>query len=953
LSFRQWFFALAALIIVVFVAWGESLKGYFIADDVWHVPLVYRALNGEPSLIWRQFLSPYSFHECLYLMYRPLTDISFALDCCLWKGNAWGYHLTNVIWHAISTCLVFALTKSLLSYVLLRDIPKEEYSPNVLLVIPSIVSLIFAVYPGHAEPICWALPRIDSIGGAFTFASFICSLEYFDKRDQRWFIAACVAFVFGLTIKEMSAAIPLVVIALYLIAAPGSGRKQDPPLLALFRRMWSGFLLCWPMFAILVIYIAVRGVALGSLLGGYQGTIGAGLNASFVTRLFSVDAYWRLLHPINFSVLGTDSIQDLIIRAIYFLIALLVLFNQKTPCAKARFAAAGKYLFMLLILILPCLQIWGVTEGLIGARLAYTLCVPFLLAVVVLIYPISSDNSRLVRVLRGCAGGLLWATFVLFFLMSMQYARTWRDATSQMNTIRAQIEEHVAYLPAEKKLVVLGLPTGVSGFCAFYTIDFLPGLLMPPLSKSDINSRVICVDGTPTNDRVINISLLKELANHSDKYEFILWRELEKKFVVIGFPSLETQRPFEEPEIEALGNFARYQSITSGHEFFENRRSGNDIVSYLLTVNEPIAPLDFDLLELKISCGRDPAAAPKAPPNLGALSVSETSALPGKTALQTSETALSTQKKAMETASSAVSSLPQKNVSSRVCDELLAPERHPFARVSARYFEPLTDVEFAKKFNPDPVTFIPPPTNTYLSETVRAPAPSSREASEFFSSMNGDDVVVPDSTNQVLDIRRGRYGFLSWLGQSDSEGTNGLPIHFPVFFDDGIKTYRIHLTQYKSWLCSGSSRAFRIDLPGGGDIKLVSALFKSSTDYIPLLSFNGQGELNSSGLIDIKDSKLAFSYDVSKIPGAKSAFLEVSNPYYEFHVQPHSYRQSARSKYASYTQEFKDLTSRFVLPPRVVKKAAYYQFRIAAVDSSGNIVGSFSDPITLSNFRLP
>ncbi len=899
-------FALAALIIVVFFAWGESLKGYFIADDVWHVPLVYRALNGEPSLIWRQFLSPYSFHECLYLMYRPLTDISFALDCLFWKGNAWGYHLTNVIWHAISTCLVFALSRSLLSNVLLRDIPKEEYSPNVLWVIPLIVSLIFAVYPGHAEPICWALPRIDSIGGAFTFASFICSLEYFDKRDKRWFIAACVALVFGLTIKEMCAAIPLVVIALYLIAAPGSGRKQDPPLLALFRRIWSGFVLCWPMFAILVIYIALRGIALGSLLGGYQGTIGAGLNGSFFTRLFSVDAYWRLLHPINFSVLGTDSIQDLIIRAIYFLIAVLVLFNQKTPCAKARLAAAGKYLFMLLILILPCLQIWGVTEGLIGARLAYTLCVPFLLAVVVLIYPISADNSRLVRILRGCASGLLWATFVLFFLMSMQYARTWRDATSEMNTIRAQIEEHVAYLPAEKKLVVLGLPTGVSGFCAFYTIDFLPGLLMPPLSKSDINQRVICVDGTPTNDRVINISLLKDLANHSDKYEFILWRELEKKFVVIGFPSLETQRPFEEPVIEALGNFARYQSITSGHEFFENRRSGNDIVSYMLTVSEPIAPLDFDLLELKISCG-----------------------------------------------SSAVSTLPQKNVSSSVSEDLLAPERHPFARVSARYFEPLTDAEFAKKFNPDPVTLIPPPTNTYLSETARASAPSSREASEFFSAMNGDDVVLPDSTNQVLDIRRGRYGFLSWPGQADSEGTNGLPIHFPVFFDDGTKTYRIHLTQYKSWLCSGSSRAFRIDLPGGGDIKLVSALFKSSTDYIPLLSFNGQGELNSSGLIEIKDGKLAFSYDVSKIPGAKSALLEVSNPYYEFHVQPHSYRQSARSKYASYTQEFKDLTSRFVLPPQVVKKAAYYQFRIAAVDSSGNIVGSFSDPITLSNFRLP
>lgn len=908
LSFKQWFFAVSAIIVVVFFAWGESLKGYFIADDVWHVPLVYKALHGEPSLIWRQFLAPYSFHETLYRMYRPLTDISFGLDCLVWNGNPIGYHLTNLIWHLISSCLVFVLSGSLLRHVLLRDIPKDEYNPIILWKIPLMVSLLFAVYPGHAEPVCWSLPRIDSIAAAFTFTSFICSFELFTSRDRRWLLAATLAMVFGLMIKEMCAAIPLVVIGLFLIGAPRNEYKRDSKLQAFFRRLKTGVVLCWPMFAVLVLYILIRSIALGTVLGGYWGTIGVSLNDSLFARLFSIDAYWKLLHPINESVMGTGSPQDLVLRIIYFLVAVLILLNQKTVCAKPRLQAAGKYLFLLLILVLPCLQIWGVNDGLIGARLAYTLCVPFILTVVVLIYPITSEKSRLVSVLRRCGTSLIWALFVLFLLMSMQYARSWRDATSNINVIRAQIEDYVKYLPADSKLVIVGLPTGISGYCAFYTIDFLPGLLMPPLSSNDMNSRIICIDGTPTNDRVINVSLLKDLAGRGEKYQFILWQEEQQKFVRIEFPSFDLQRPFEEPTIKALGKFARLKTVRTGLDYFDNKQPGADIESYLLTVPQPIAPYDFDLLELKISRG----GIKKAP-----------------------------------------NTLPI-DVKKQIEFDLNSPARHEYPRPETKYFEPLSADEFDKTpFKPDPQTAISPPTYDYLSAMARSSAVSSPDASERSASSNGDDVLLPESTNQVADLRRGHYGYFSWVAQAENRGNYSLPIHFPVFVENGIETYRIHLTQYKAWLFSGSSSAFRIDLPAGGDVKLESALFKSTTDYIPTFVFNGQGELNTSGLIDLKNDRLPFSFDVSKIPGAKSAFVEVSEPYYEFHFQPHSFRQSVKSKHVSHTQVVNSLTGRFILPPQVVKHPAYYQIRIAATDSAGNILGSFSDPITLSNFRLP
>lgn len=837
LSFKQWFFALSAIIVVVWLAWMESLNGYFIADDVWHVPLVYKALQGEPWLIWKQFVSPYSFHECLYLMYRPLTDVTFAIDLFLFKGEAWGYHLTNVIWHAISSCLVFVLARSLVKYVLLRDLPGKRYNPFVLWKIPLVVSLLFAVYPGHAEPVCWPLPRIDSIAAAFTFASMACVLEYFDKHEKNWLIAAILLMIPGLMIKEMCATIPLIAVALFVIGGPG----QEAASGTIWKRISNGFLLVWPMFVVLLCYLILRAFSLGSLIGGYHGTIGASLNDSFFARLFSLEGYWRLFHPINENVLGENSIQDLLLRAIYLILAILILVNQRTGCAPLRLKTAGKLASLLLIMILPCLQIWGITGGLIGARHAYTLCLPFLLIVVILIYPITSDTTRLVSNLRRAATGVVWATFVLFFVMSHQYARAWSAATSEIDKLRSQIEEHVSFLAEGQKLVVLGLPTGIKGFCAFYTIDFLPGLLMPPLCKTDIRSRVICIDGTPTNDRVINLSLLKTLTEQIGKNQFLVWQDANKQFMTVNFIFPDLARPSRELVVESLGRFRRQRRIENGFSYFGNNEPGSDIDSFILRLSDAVAPLDFNVLEL----------------------------------------------------------------------------------------------------------------------TLFGEAPASRESAggsknTFVQLDPGDQSITEaDPSSQTRALRRGRYAWLSWSGQSNNRGDSANPVYFPVFEEKGPTTYRINLTEQKSWLFSGSTKAFRLDLPANYSYRLQSAALKSGDDFIATLAFKGAGEINTQGLYQTNADELRFAYDASRIPGAKGVFLEVSEPYYEFHVRVHSFRENTKSRHVVYSKKLDQLSGNFAVPPQVVRKPAYYQIRIGAVNAAGDVIGSFCDPVTVSTFMLP
>ena len=95
---------------LAFALHANSLNGSFLFDDkplVLHNPLI-RSVSSIPRLFvsnyWAQ--TPY---EKEVLLYRPITMTSFALDHWVWKDNPFGYHLTNVVVHALVTVLVRVL----------------------------------------------------------------------------------------------------------------------------------------------------------------------------------------------------------------------------------------------------------------------------------------------------------------------------------------------------------------------------------------------------------------------------------------------------------------------------------------------------------------------------------------------------------------------------------------------------------------------------------------------------------------------------------------------------------------------------------------------------------------------------------------------------------------------------------------------------------------------------
>lgn len=161
--------------------------------------------------------------------YQPLRTLSYALDYHFWKLNPTGYHLTNILCHAVNTLLVFFIAYLLSKHLLLA----------------CLAALIFAVHPIHVEAVAWVSGRRDVLASAFALCSFLSFLRIFPPlysneaakpRRSGWkqgilYGLSCLLFVAGLLTKPTVVILPLLFIVYDLCFV-------DPPLFRQWRRSW-------------------------------------------------------------------------------------------------------------------------------------------------------------------------------------------------------------------------------------------------------------------------------------------------------------------------------------------------------------------------------------------------------------------------------------------------------------------------------------------------------------------------------------------------------------------------------------------------------------------------------------------------------------------------------------------------------------------------------------------
>lgn len=199
-TFLQSKWALAIIFVAAtFLAFGHSLtQGFAPVDDIFLI-VENLAIRGISLENLKTVFTTYDPE-----LYIPLVFVSYQLNWLISGLEPFGFHLTNILLHAINALLV--------ARILFQLTDKKWLS--------IFAGLIFAVHPLHTEAVVWLAGRKDLLSGTFFFAALTFYLSS-AKGNKRAYILSILFFVLALLSKVIAVTL-LGVIVLHLLY---SGRK--------------------------------------------------------------------------------------------------------------------------------------------------------------------------------------------------------------------------------------------------------------------------------------------------------------------------------------------------------------------------------------------------------------------------------------------------------------------------------------------------------------------------------------------------------------------------------------------------------------------------------------------------------------------------------------------------------------------------------------------------------
>jgi len=226
---ERWIAALVA--VVGLVVYLNSLAGGFVSDD--RFLILEHPYTRDAALMPRIFTAG---HYAGQGGYRPLVTLSFALNHLVGGLEPAGYHLVNVLLHAINSALAFLLV--------LRLFDSRA--------VAGMAGALFAVHPIHAEAVAWISGRAELLGAAMFLAGWLMYLRAtMEGRLRSWsFAASLAAFFLGLLCKEHVLVLPVALLLTEVLRARATGGARWISRGALWR--------CAAYIAVALAYFAFR-----------------------------------------------------------------------------------------------------------------------------------------------------------------------------------------------------------------------------------------------------------------------------------------------------------------------------------------------------------------------------------------------------------------------------------------------------------------------------------------------------------------------------------------------------------------------------------------------------------------------------------------------------------------------------------------------------------------------
>jgi tetratricopeptide (TPR) repeat protein len=188
-----------ALVALTFAAYWNSLWGEFVYDDI-HTVLENPGIRGLAAF-WNHL--PYQLH-------RPLTFLSFAFSY-RWSGlDPFGYHLANVVLHALDVLLVWTMVGRWLEHGLGLEPGRALERASWL------AAAFFAVHPAQVESVSYVASRSSLLVTFFMLVAVLAHMREVDRRAAWrpvWRALGLASFVAAMATKEVALVTPLLLLA--------------------------------------------------------------------------------------------------------------------------------------------------------------------------------------------------------------------------------------------------------------------------------------------------------------------------------------------------------------------------------------------------------------------------------------------------------------------------------------------------------------------------------------------------------------------------------------------------------------------------------------------------------------------------------------------------------------------------------------------------------------------
>ncbi len=502
--------AFISIALISVACFSPDLSAYFMSDDFQFISYVADHLRSNPMGLFANLWSC-SFDLAYSQHYRPLIVLPYIMDWLLWGANPFGWHVTNLVLHVGASFCVYLLGLQLF----------HSFKPNAARLSSAFAAMTFATAPQHAEPVISIVCRVDTICTILSLLTLVLFMKYWRNNSKTLHTTTVVLFVLSLFSKESAATLPMIMALIVAIGELEHSNiaKSIKKALKITRVYWM----------ILVAYIFIRAMALGTLIGGYTGATGILLDACRIERWTNPTLLASVIFPVN--VVDADSHLVQTLAIIYSAVGMALLIRLFAE----RLSRHESYLYIFLfgwfvVSLLPIAQAWWINYAMLGGRHLYLASVPLcLMLAATLLKALDTQEKHLLSKVSSIVSiAALCALVGIYAVINVANDKAWVEAGEQSRSLIKSVEQECEKLSADQKILVLNMPVFYRGVLCFFFSDAIRPAFREYFCKADHSNKVITLEPQNLFPFLINRPLLERVLDQPNKYKVFLWNTESK-----------------------------------------------------------------------------------------------------------------------------------------------------------------------------------------------------------------------------------------------------------------------------------------------------------------------------------------------------------------------------------------------------------------------------------------